>query len=243
MCTNQKTLWPPQLLPCPPLSSLVPSLPWFLLLAACPGRHGRNNCTMIMHRSKLVTLPRGPTLQGRPDHGEGQVRGAVPVKFLPSVSTRNSQIGSVPCNIWLLVWKSGEIWHLTIVLVYVTSHNSLHFFLLISFQPPPQSYHLPFPPESPVWITRWREHMCRCVTLEHVYLERGPKDFPEISRRYLHLTFNILLMFLVVTWDSSIFGGFPGTQVGQFFIPSMCGELICSVPALIIQSERERNAV
>lgn len=85
--------------------------------------------------------------------------------------------------------------------------------------------------------------MCRCVTLEHVYLETGPKEFREISCHYLHLTFNISLMFLVVTWDSSISGGYPGTQVGQFVIPSTCGELICSVPALIIQSERERNAV
>lgn len=149
MCTNQKTRRPPQLLPCPPLSWLVSTLSWFLLLAACPGGHGQNNRTMIMPRSKLVTLPRGPTLQGRPDHGEGWVRGVVPVKFLPPVSTRNSHIASVPCNIWLLVWTFGEMWYLTIVFVYVRSHISLRC-LLISFQPPPQYCHLPFPHESPV---------------------------------------------------------------------------------------------
>lgn len=54
-------------------------------------RHGRN-CRTIPWRLKLVTLPRGPTLQWRHGHREGRVRGMVPVKFLPLVFTRNSAL-------------------------------------------------------------------------------------------------------------------------------------------------------
>lgn len=47
---------------------------------------------------KLVLSLRGPMPQWTRDHGEGPVRGTVPIKFLPPVITRKPRSGNTPNN-------------------------------------------------------------------------------------------------------------------------------------------------
>lgn len=55
------------------------------------------NChTTITGQSELLTSPRGPSVQCRQDNWEGQLRGTVPVKFLPPALTRNSSSENAP---------------------------------------------------------------------------------------------------------------------------------------------------
>lgn len=93
-------------------------------------------------------------------------------------------------------------------------------------------FHMNHQFESLVGVSKCADVSCwRMFILKH-----AQNKFWEISCHYLHLAFNSSLMCLAVTWDSSIFRGYLGTQAGRFIIPSTWSELICSVPALIIQT-------